>query len=72
MGNVTGVHPIDARYTELHTKLVPVDRASELHVLLAEYLRATHGATHSSYRLELVQAFEIEREGEVYESPPSR
>jgi len=36
-----------------------------LHVFLAEYLSNTHANTHSSYTVELLQAFEVEREGEA-------
>ena len=59
------LHPVDARYAELRTQLTPIDRNSSMHQLLQEYLRNTHGATHSSYSLQLEQAFEVAREGEA-------
>ena len=33
--------------------------------VLATYLKQTHAATHSTYTIELEQAFEVEREGEA-------
>ena len=59
------LHPIDAKYAQLHTSLTPIDTASPLHKLLADYLTNTHGATHSSYTLSLEQAFEVVRDGEA-------
>jgi len=61
----TDVHPVDARYAQLGATLVPVEKGGELHNLLAQYLTNTHGSTHSSYKLELVQAFEVQRQGEA-------
>jgi len=59
------VHPIDNKYAQLGIKLTPVDVGSSLHVLLDEYMQNTHAATHANYKLELTQAFEVEREGEA-------
>ena len=59
------LHPVDARYAELRTQLTPIERNSSMHQLLQNYLRNTHGATHSSYSLQLEQAFEVAREGEA-------
>jgi len=59
------VHPIDAKYNQLKARLVPIDKGSETHNFLDRYLQRTHAATHSQYRLELEQAFEVEREGEA-------
>ena len=59
------LHPIDARYAQLKTDMRPIDVGTAEHVLLATYLTNTHAATHSQYKLELVQAFEVAREGEA-------
>ena len=59
------VHPIDNKYAQLGIKLTPVDVGSSLHVLLDDYMQNTHAATHANYKLELTQAFEVEREGEA-------
>ncbi|KAL3933464.1 MAG: hypothetical protein SGPRY_000269, partial [Prymnesium sp.] len=60
----SSIHPIDARYRELHTCLQPIDTGSPTHRLLQDYLANTHASTHTSYKLELQQAFSVEREGE--------
>lgn len=60
----SSIHPIDARYRELHTCLQPIDTGSPTHRLLQDYLANTHASTHNSYKLELQQAFSVEREGE--------
>ena len=57
-------HPADAHYDSLHTRLKPIPRTDPTHALLDQYMQQTHAATHSSYTLELTQAFEVEREGE--------
>ena len=64
-GSGFDVHPIDARYAELRSRLTPVERGTPLHTMLEQYMKRTHAATHSSYTLELLEAFEIEREGEA-------
>ncbi|KAL1526711.1 hypothetical protein AB1Y20_015410 [Prymnesium parvum] len=58
------LHHIDARYAELKTALKPIDVGSETHQLLAQYIANIYAATHSEYALELLQAFELAREGE--------
>ena len=64
-GSGFDVHPVDLRYKQLGAELTPVDRGGELHVLLESYLQKTHASTHSTYTLELQQAFEVAREGEA-------
>ena len=64
-GSGFDVHPVDLRYKQLGAQLTPVERGGELHVLLDRYLQQTHASTHSTYTLELLQAFEVAREGEA-------
>ena len=45
-------------------KITPIEEGTELHALLQHSLRTTHAATHATYSTELVQAFELAREGE--------
>jgi len=59
------VHPVDARYAQLHAKLTPIEKSSALHAMLEAYLANTHAATHNTYSVSLEQAFEIDREGEA-------
>ncbi len=63
-GSGFDLHPIDLRYHQLGTELTPVDKGSALHGLLDAYMQNTHATTHSNYKLELLQAFEVAREGE--------
>ena len=64
-GSGFDLHPVDLRYKQLGAQLTPVERGGELHALLDRYLQQTHAATHSTYTLELQQAFEVAREGEA-------
>lgn len=57
-------HPSDCRYRGLKNKIVPVEKDSEEWKMISNYLKKTHGATHSSYKLQLLDAFVVEREGE--------
>lgn len=55
---------IDHNYKKLKTDIKPVDRKSEEYSIIEEYLRNTHATTHNQYDLEILDAFEIDREGE--------
>lgn len=57
-------HPLDARYAQMQAELKPVERGGPLHKLLSDYLTQTHAPTHMQYKLELLQAFEVRRQGE--------
>ena len=62
---VEAVSPIDQHYRKLNTELRPLDASSERYQLVSAYLQNTHAATHSQYKLELLDCFELVREGEV-------
>jgi poly [ADP-ribose] polymerase len=62
-GGNGGVHPLDNVYSNIKTKIIPLDKSSEMYSVIEEYVRNTHGPTHN-YKLELMDVFEIEREGE--------
>ena len=64
-GSGFDVHPIDAKYNSLGTRLTPIDKGGATHAMLAEYIANTHAATHNTYSIELVQAFEVQRDGEA-------
>ena len=51
-------------YEQFKNAMKPVDVGSSTHKLLQQYITNTHGTTHSTYKLELMQAFEVSREGE--------
>jgi len=59
----------DKNYESLKTRLVPVDKTSEEFAMVRQYVKDTHAATHSGYKLDLEEVFSVEREfeGKVYE-----
>lgn len=61
---------VDDNYAKLHTAMHVVDRGDAKWKLLDRYLQNTHAATHSSYKLELLDLFEIAREGEAKKFAP--
>ncbi len=58
------VHPLDNIYNNIKTKITPLDKDSEMYSVINDYVKNTHGPTHS-YKLELMDVFEIEQEGKV-------
>eukprot|EP00124_Ichthyophonus_hoferi_P005104 Ihof_evm1s667 gene=Ihof_evmTU1s667 len=54
------INPIDARYQALHTSIQPIQPEAEEYKLVEEYMRNTHGSTHSSYTLELADLFAVQ------------
>ncbi|KAF0974778.1 hypothetical protein FDP41_006252 [Naegleria fowleri] len=58
-------NPIDTIYNDLHTELTPVDKNSEEWKWIDKFIQNTHAPTHSSYTLELQDAFVVKREGEA-------
>ncbi|XP_018647027.1 poly [ADP-ribose] polymerase, putative [Schistosoma mansoni] len=57
-------NPLDEHYEQLHTKLEPLDSNCEDYKLILDYVRETHGATHTQYTLEVLNIFEVHRDGE--------
>ena len=47
--------PIDMYYEKLRANLTVVDKKSEEFDLITEFIANTHGATHSSYDLKLLE-----------------
>lgn len=63
--SVEGEHPIDAHYKKLKTNLTVVEKTSADFMRVNDYIQNTHGHTHTTYSLELVDLWEVEREGEA-------
>ena len=55
---------VDVHYEKLNTNMKCIERDSETFKLINTYLQNTHASTHRQYDLELVDLFEIERDGE--------
>ena len=55
---------IDLHYQKLKTEMRALERDDPTYVLVSQYLQNTHAETHRAYDLELLDVFELEREGE--------
>ena len=60
----TDVHPLDGVYNQLNTTIKPLDKQSDEWNVIKDYVFNTHASTHSSYTVELMDIFEIQRDGE--------
>lgn len=67
LGDDTGLQedPLYSHYQRLHCQLTPLEVDSLEFSLIAKYLLNTHAKTHSSYSVDIVQIFRVEREGET-------
>ncbi|KAH8234048.1 hypothetical protein KR032_007804 [Drosophila birchii] len=61
---IDNINHLDKYYAQLKTKLDPLDKNSEEFSILHNYVRNTHASTHSSYELEVVDVFKVQRQGE--------
>eukprot|EP01059_Diplonema_ambulator_P008230 TRINITY_DN1777_c0_g2_i2.p1 TRINITY_DN1777_c0_g2~~TRINITY_DN1777_c0_g2_i2.p1 ORF type:complete len:726 (+),score=343.48 TRINITY_DN1777_c0_g2_i2:114-2180(+) len=64
------IHPLDAAYEGMNCKLVPLAKGCEAWTYVAEYVANTHGKTHTAYKLEIADVFEVAREGESQRYKP--
>jgi poly [ADP-ribose] polymerase len=58
------VNPLDSHYEKLKTDIVPLDKNSFEYEMIHRYVRNTHGTTHDQYKLEILDVFKVDREGE--------
>ncbi|KAL5008566.1 hypothetical protein ScPMuIL_014147 [Solemya velum] len=63
-GGDEGEDPIDAHYKKLKTDFKVMDKTSDIYDKLCGYVKNTHAATHNQYELEVMDIFEVAREGE--------
>ncbi|KAL3275884.1 hypothetical protein HHI36_020621 [Cryptolaemus montrouzieri] len=63
---------LDEYYSKLNTEIKPISRESEEFKIIQEYVKNTHAETHSSYELEIVDVFQVERQGEKKRFKPFR
>lgn len=54
-------HMIDHHYKGLNCQLTPIEREDKLFGLIERYVKQTHAKTHSQYRMEVTDVFEMER-----------
>ncbi|KAG0240938.1 Poly [ADP-ribose] polymerase 2 [Actinomortierella wolfii] len=58
-------NPLDIQFRSLKlNRLEPMDRNSERFKLIETFTKNSHGKTHSSYGLEILEVFDLDREGE--------
>ncbi|KAL2916598.1 hypothetical protein HK105_203710 [Polyrhizophydium stewartii] len=57
-------HPMDVNYRSLMCDLKPIDHSSDTFRLVRDYTSKTHGSTHNSYSLEVLDVFDVGRRGE--------
>eukprot|EP00331_Platyophrya_macrostoma_P022093 CAMPEP_0176443766 /NCGR_PEP_ID=MMETSP0127-20121128/22634_1 /TAXON_ID=938130 /ORGANISM="Platyophrya macrostoma, Strain WH" /LENGTH=710 /DNA_ID=CAMNT_0017829089 /DNA_START=31 /DNA_END=2164 /DNA_ORIENTATION=- len=57
----SGVNPVDQAYDSLNCDLVALDHNSADFQRIVEYVRNTHGKTHTSYRLAVQEVFTVHR-----------
>lgn len=59
----TDKNKLDTIYDSLHTKITPLDKNSKMWQYIENYISVTHAPTHN-FKVELLDIYEIEREGE--------
>ncbi|TDL28933.1 PARP-domain-containing protein [Rickenella mellea] len=61
------INPMDAHFRSLGLSFMdPVDRCSKEFIALQTYARETHGATHSHYKVDVQNAFRVQRSHEIH------
>ncbi|KAJ3272320.1 Poly [ADP-ribose] polymerase 2 [Terramyces sp. JEL0728] len=58
-------HPSDRNYHSLKRDLKHIDKKSKTFNILKKYTDNTHGKTHNYYKLEILDAFEVNRDDET-------
>lgn len=63
-------HPIDLHFKKLNCDMRLVDHSSEEFHRIDSYIQNTHGHTHTTYTLELVDLWAVDRRGEAERFQP--
>ena len=63
-GSISDVNQLDSNYLKLATDITPMDKSSDRFKLLCEYVKNTHAATHTAYKLEVEDIFELSKDSE--------
>ncbi|CAI2188585.1 17967_t:CDS:2 [Funneliformis geosporum] len=59
------INPLDAHYKSLRLgRMEPLDHNSLEFKMVVDYVKNTHGATHNHFKLEVMEVFDLERQGE--------
>ncbi|KAF9977026.1 Poly [ADP-ribose] polymerase 2 [Actinomortierella ambigua] len=58
-------NPLDIQFRSLKlNKMEPMDRTSERFKLIEQFTKSSHGKTHNMYGLEVMEVFDLDRDGE--------
>uniref|UniRef100_UPI00398F8A38 poly [ADP-ribose] polymerase 2 isoform X3 n=1 Tax=Pristiophorus japonicus TaxID=55135 RepID=UPI00398F8A38 len=57
-------NPLDRQYRSLHCSLKPLEHTASEFKVIEKYLQSTHASTHTDYTMQLLEVFDVEREGE--------
>ena len=57
-------HPIDRHYNSLKCELNTMNKTDKMYKNIVKYVKTNHGATHNSYTLDVMDIFEVNRDGE--------
>ncbi|XP_006818261.1 poly [ADP-ribose] polymerase 2-like isoform X2 [Saccoglossus kowalevskii] len=57
-------NPVDRHYKSLKCNLEPLDKKDSVFKLINDYVQNTHAITHNQYKMEVLDVFEMEKEGE--------
>ena len=60
--NPEEVNMIDKNYEKLSCDMKSMNRTDKMYKLILDYVSKTHGSTHSSYSLEVLNIFELDKE----------
>ncbi|CAG8683971.1 11421_t:CDS:2 [Funneliformis caledonium] len=64
-GSDETINPLDAHYKSLKLgRMEPLDHNSKEFKMVVDYVKNTHGATHNYFKLEVLEVFDLERQGE--------
>jgi poly [ADP-ribose] polymerase len=64
-GAESELNPIDVHHDKLKCTFEPVDKKDEQFKMVQDYVKNTHGHTHKTYSLEVLDLFALDREGET-------
>ena len=62
------VNPIDRHYEQLECAIRAMDTSARMYSIIESYVRETHGTTHSNYKLQLVQVFEVDKSSQRFDA----
>ncbi|KAK3578700.1 hypothetical protein CHS0354_008557 [Potamilus streckersoni] len=71
-GGDEGEDPVDAHYKKLNTKIQELDKKSDEYKRLVEYVKNTHGKTHNMFDLDVLEIWNVDRQGELARYKPFR